>query len=48
MVMLSYGPVSAGEVRVGRDDLADGWAVPEAVTAHFDRRAHEPTGAPGG
>lgn len=43
MVMLSYGPVSAGELRVERGDLEAGWAVPEAVATHFERRAQAAT-----
>jgi hypothetical protein len=35
MVVLRYGGVSAGEVRVRRDELVDGWRVPEAISAHF-------------
>jgi hypothetical protein len=37
MVMLSYGPVSAGELRVARHELERGWSVPEAIATHFDR-----------
>ena len=37
MVVLRYGGVSAGEVRVLRDDLERGWPVPDAVTTHFGR-----------
>lgn len=47
MLMLSYGPVSAGELRVGRRDLEQGWAVPEAVTTHFDQQARPPRTSPG-
>jgi hypothetical protein len=46
MVMLSYGPVSAGELRVDRGELEAGWAVPDAVATHFDRRAEAATTPP--
>ncbi len=38
MVVLRYGGVSAGEVRVRRDELVDGWRIPEAISAHFTAR----------
>ncbi|MPY92972.1 MAG: hypothetical protein GEV08_07860 [Acidimicrobiia bacterium] len=38
MVMLRYGGVSAGELRVPRQRLVEGWVVPRAVTEHFDLR----------
>lgn len=47
MVMLGYGSVSAGEVRVDREQLEAGWTVPEAVTRHFDRGAEGGGGAQG-
>jgi len=41
MVLLQYGAVSAGELRVSRDELRRGWAIPPAVSDHFSSR---PTG----